>query len=82
MLPTNHNLRVLHGISSFLTIIEQTQVSYCYLVGFGVLCVTLKQCAMSRTNIQILKTNSNFIEIRFVSEASAVRHAPNSVYLN
>ena len=31
---------------------------------------------MSRTNIQILKTNSNFIEIRFVSEASAVRHGP------
>ena len=76
MLPTNHNLRVLHGISSFLTIIEQTQVSYCYLVWFGVLCVTLKQCAMSRTNIRILKTNSNFIKIRFVSEASAVRHAP------
>ena len=78
--PTNHNLRVLHGISSFLTIIEQTQVSYCYLVGFCVLCVTLKQCAMSRTNIRILKTNSNFIEIRFVSEASAVRHGPTNLY--
>ena len=64
----------------FLTIIEQTQVSYCYLVGFGVLCVTLKQCAMSRTNIRILKTNSNFIEIRFVSEASAVRHGPRINY--
>ena len=31
---------------------------------------------MSRTNIRILKTNSNFIEIRFISEASAVRHDP------
>ena len=31
---------------------------------------------MSRTNIRILKINSNFIEIR-VSEASAVRHGPN-----
>ena len=31
---------------------------------------------MSRTNIRILKINSNFIEIRFVSEASAVRHGP------
>ena len=33
---SRYNLRASHGISSFLTIIEQTQVSYCYLVGFGV----------------------------------------------
>ena len=39
-------------------------------------CISNVLYAMSRTNIRILKINSNFIEIR-VSEASAVRHGPN-----